>query len=77
MSDVKIPGPRWVIELIAAIEAHEEVHPKGYKHPGATDDASGCLFGILTKIPPEARAYATGWADGYAAAQQERTEEQP
>lgn len=65
---------RWVVDLIAAVEEHEDTHPKGYTHPGSTDEISACLFGALTKVPDGIRSWVAGWKAGYAACEQDHTE---
>ena len=66
---------RWVVQLVSAVEEHEDAHPKGYKHPGSSDEISVCLFGALNQVPDSIRAWVSGWKAGYFAAQQERCEQ--
>lgn len=68
--------PEWVYELVNAVEEHEEIHPKGYTHPGTTNEVSTCLYWVLTKIPDSVRGYAAGFKAGYADAIKKHTEEQ-
>jgi len=65
---------RWVVELINAVQEHEDMHPKGYKHPGSNDEVTNCLFGALMKVPECMRDWAAGWKAGYAACEQDHAE---
>jgi hypothetical protein len=46
-----IDPPDWVLDLVAAAERFEAVHPPG-----------GCLAAALTAVPNDVRAEARGWA---------------
>lgn len=48
--------PHWVIQLVAEVEHHEDVHPK----------AEECLQGALDKVPAEVRSFAVGWRSATA-----------
>lgn len=47
--------PDWVLDLVAAVEHFEYVHPK-------VSIADDCLHHPLEAVPDEVRAMARGWA---------------
>ena len=47
--------PDWVLDLVAAVEHFEYVHPK-------VEDSDECFGRQLAAVPAEVRAMAKGWA---------------
>ena len=62
--------PTWALELVAALEVHEGVHPRAGL-PDAGDDEHVCAKAILDRVPAEVRTFAAGWAAGKRRAEQE------
>lgn len=60
MSDPRML-PHWVIQLVADIEYHEDVHSKDGE----------CVKEALDKVPSEIRHYAAGWGARARAAEVE------
>lgn len=56
--------PKWAVDLVAALEEHEEVHPAG--------DSHWCVKDALDAVPAEVRSYVAAWKDGYNARKNER-----
>lgn len=62
--------PAWAIELVAALEEHEDTH-------AADNDPHSCVKGILDQVPADVRSYVAAWKDGYRAAKSERAQGGP
>lgn len=58
---VNTPAPEWALDLLAAVEYYEDVHPK-------VEAGRDCLGDALAAIPAEVRAEARGWARAKRAA---------
>lgn len=52
---VNTPAPEWALDLLAAVEYYEDVHPK-------VEAGRDCLGDALAAVPAEVRAEARGWA---------------
>lgn len=60
--------PDWVLDLVAAVEHFEYVHPR-------VDIRDDCLAAPLEAVPTDVREQAKGWAQARRAAA--RTQEEP
>jgi hypothetical protein len=52
---VTTPAPDWALDLVAAVEYFEDVHPK-------VEAGRDCLGDALSAVPADIRAEARGWA---------------
>lgn len=62
--------PDWALELLAAVEYYEDVHPK-------VEAGRDCLGAALAAIPAEVRAEARGWARAKRALEAAKTTAAP
>lgn len=49
------PAPDWALDLVAAVEYFEDVHPK-------VEAGRDCLGDALAAVPADVRGEARGWA---------------